>query len=217
MFNYQQIIHQPFVYLVDSPSHDDLFSGYSIGMALRDTLRAIKIPCFYTLATNKVNFERCLTYQLPETIRQMQPSPNISANPFIHLCMHGEPNGISLTDSTFVQWQNLRTLLLSHNQAKGFDPFVCMASCNGVNGSNMANAFDSAFNVLIGNTGQVLQSDVTVAYMSFYNHLFYKNANLEQAVTAMRAASGDQNFYYALGQTVKNQRLAEVQQVQSRW
>ncbi|MFQ2132916.1 hypothetical protein ACK34S_10455 [Aeromonas hydrophila] len=217
MINLQQIIQRPFVYLVDSPSHQDLYNGYSIGMALRDTLRAIRIPCFYTLATNKSNFEHCLNIHLPEAIRQMQPFPNINANPFIHLCMHGETNGISLTDNTFFDWSSLRALLLSHNYAKGFDPFVCMASCNGVNATNMANAFDSAFDVLIGNTGQVLQSDVTVAYMSFYNHLFYKGANLEQGVMAMRAASGDQNFYYALGQLVKNQRLAETQRTHGNW
>ena len=63
----------------------------------------------------------------------------------------------------------------------------------------------------IGNTGAVLQSDVTVAYMSFYNHLFYKAANFDQSVQAMRHASGDHNFYYAVGQQVKDQRIYEMQ------
>jgi hypothetical protein len=86
-----------------------------------------------------------------------------------------------------------------------------MASCNGFNATNMASAFDSAFNVLVGNTGAVLQSDVTVAYMSFYNHLFYKNASFDQAVSSMRLASGDHNFFYTFGEQVKNQRFSEMQ------
>lgn len=211
MLPVNQTINQPFVFLVDSPSHQDLYDGYSIGMALRDALRAVRIPCFYTLATSKESFESALRFRLQDSIRSMQPSQNINATPFIHLCMHGAPTGIALTDGSFLSWQELRNLLLAHNHAKGHDPYVCMASCNGFNATNMASAFDSAFNVLVGNTGAVLQSDVTVAYMSFYNHLFYKNASFDQAVGSMRLASGDHNFFYTFGEQVKNQRFSEMQ------
>lgn len=204
-----QVINQSFVFLVDSPSHLDLYDGYSIGMALRDALKALRIPCVYTLATNKENFQSALANRLSEAIRQMQPLANINAVPFVHLCMHGAPTGIGLTDGAFLSWQELRTLLISHNYAKGHDPYVCMASCNGFSATNMANAFDSAFSALIGNTGTVLQSDVTVAYMSLYNHLFYKRASFDQAVQAMRYASGDHNFFYAFGDQIKNQRFSE--------
>lgn len=215
MLNANQFIRvkvdQPFVFLVDSPSHNDLYDGYSIGMALRDALRAIRIPCFYTLTTNKENFQSSLVYRLPEAIRQMEQNTNVNAVPFVHFCMHGANEGIGLTDNSFLTWQELRSLLLSHNSVKGHDPYICMASCNGFNGTNMANAFDTAFNALIGNTSAVFQSDVTVAYMSFYNHLFNKFASFDQAVGAMRAASGDHNFYYAYGEQVKNQRFSEMQ------
>lgn len=211
MFPVNNVINRPFVFLVDSPSHYDLYDGYSIGMALRDGLRAIRVPCFYTLATCKSTFQSALSNRLPEAIAQMQPSANINAIPFIHLCMHGSPPGVGLTDGSFIDWRELRTLLLTHNHVKGRDPYVCMASCNGFSATNMVSAFDSAFNILIGNTGAVLQSDVTVAYMSLYNHLFYKYANFDQAVEAMRHASGDRNFYYAIGEQVKNQRVSEMQ------
>ena len=215
MFPMNQVVNQSFVFLVDSPSHHDLYDGYSIGMALRDALRALRIPCFYTLATSYENFQLALSTRLPEYIRQMQSSPNINATPFVHLCMHGAPSGVALTDGSFLSWQGLRGLLLAHNYTKGHDPYVCMASCNGFEATNMASAFDSAFSALIGNTGAVLQSDVTVAFMSFYNHLFYKQASFEQAVQAMRHASGDHNFYYTHGEQVKNKRFAEMQSLSS--
>lgn len=211
MFSANQVINQMFVFLVDSPSHHDLYDGYSIGMALRDALGALRIPCFYKLATSNENFQSALVTHLPESIRQMQPSSNINAIPFVHLCMHGAPMGVVLTDGSSLSWQELRDLLLAHNYAKGYDPYVCMASCNGFNATNMASAFDSAFSALIGNTGAVLQSDVTVAYLSSYNHLFYKRASFDQAVQAMRYASGDHNFHYIYGVQVKNQRFAEMQ------
>ncbi|MBF4232473.1 hypothetical protein EA848_17635 [Vibrio anguillarum] len=199
------------VFLVDSPSSVDLYEGYSIGMALRDALRAIRIPCFYTLATSTETFTNTFSQRLPTAIAEVQKTPNINAIPFVHLCMHGRPEGIALTDNSFIEWFSLRQMLLSHNNVKGFDPFVCMASCDGINAMNMNNAFDNAFHFLIGNSGKVLQSDVTVAYASFYNNVIYKNYTVEQAVQAMRVACGDNNFFYAHGETLKNQKFQQLQ------
>lgn len=206
-----QIVNQPMVFLVDSPSNVDLYDGYSIGMALRDALRAIRIPCFYTLATNAETFANTFSQRLPLAIAEVQKTPNVNAVPFVHLCMHGKSDGIGLTDGSFIDWLSLRRILLSHNYVKGFDPFVCMASCDGINATNMNNAFDNAFHFLIGNSGKVLQSDVTVAYASFYNNVIYKNYTVEQAVQAMRTACGDNNFFFAHGETLKNQKFQQLQ------
>ena len=206
----QQPMYQPFVYIVDSPSNNDLYDGYSIGMALRDTLRAIRIPCIYKLSTDFNTFQASLSIGLKEAISVFQVQSNLSSYPFIHLCTHGFENGIVLTNNTFIDWQQLKKLLLTHKSITGFEPYICMASCNGYQAINMANAFDKSFSVLIGNTGIVLQSDLMVAYLSFYNHLFYKSATFEQAVRAMRSASGNQNFYYALGDAIRRQKLAEI-------
>lgn len=200
----------PFVYIVDSPSSQDIFNGYSIGMALRDTLHAIRVPTFYTFASNRDMFEQAFQAKLQGAINQFQNVPSANAYPFIHLCMHGHNGGIGLTSNEFINWLDLRRILWSHNTIKGYDPLVCMASCNGIGGTSMAHAHDSAFNFLIGNTGAVLQSDVTVAYLAFYNHIFFKNATIDQAVTAMRAASGDNNFYYASGNDIRNKCLQAI-------
>lgn len=203
-------ITQPFVYIIDSPSSNDLYKGYSIGMALRDTLKAISIPCVYRLVTNKESFDKAMTDGLREAINEFQVQANIHSYPFIHFCMHGNLDGVGLTDTTFINWQQLRQSLVSHNFYKGYNPYVCMASCNGFDGTKMASAFDPAFAFLIGNTATVRQSDLTVAYMSFYNHIFFRQATFDQAVHAMRSASGDHNFYYDFGENIKNQKLALV-------
>lgn len=212
MNNFIQPSFFPFVFIVDSPSSQDLFNGYSIGMALRDTLNAIKIPCIYTLATNRQTFELALQHKLQQSISQYQTNSSINAYPFIHLCMHGEQQGIALTDNSYLSWSELRKNLFFHNQIKGYDPMVCMASCNGINASSMAHAYDSVFNVLIGNTEAVYQSDVTIAYLAFYNQIFNKNATINEAVTVMRNATGDHNFFYSIGEQLKNQRLQEILQ-----
>lgn len=186
----------PFVYIVDSLSSKDLFEGYSIAMALRDSLNAIGIPSVYTLATNKETFEKAFQSRLKESVN------HFNSIPMVHLCMHGdsEGRGIVLTDGTLINWFDLRNLLTFHQEPL----YLCMASCYGINAQSMANAYDSAFEFLVGNTGKVLASDVTVAYLSFYNHIFYKDATVEQAVEAMRAASGDRNFDCKIGTKIRN-------------
>ena len=149
--------------------------------------------------------------KLHDCVSEMQAfALTTDAVPLIHLCMHGANEGIGLTDGSFIDWRELRQLLISHNQIKGYDPFVCMASCNGIAASSMAHAYDSVFSYLIGNTGPVLQSDLTVAYLAFYNQIFVKGATVEQSVMTMKSASGDQNFYYASGQQIKNQKFYEL-------
>lgn len=141
----------------------------------------------------------------------MQPFfSTTDAIPLIHLCMHGANEGVALSDNTFINWPELRNLLASHNHIKGYDPFVCMASCNGIQASSMTHAYSSVFSFLIGNTGPVLQSDLTVAYLAFYNHLYWKRASVDQAVTAMKSASGDQNFYFSDGKQLQAQRFNEL-------
>ncbi|WP_199103899.1 hypothetical protein [Aquitalea sp. ASV11] len=201
----------PFVFIIDSPSPQDLFEGYTIGMALRDALKSIGVPHFYTLAVNREALSAAMGQKLQNCVNQMQPfALATDAVPLIHLCMHGANEGIGLTDGSFIYWQELRQLLISHNQIKGYDPFVCMASCNGIAASSMAHAYDSVFSYLIGNTGPVLQSDLTVAYLAFYNQIFTKRATVEQSVITMKSASGDQNFFYASGQQIRDQKFNEL-------
>lgn len=142
-----------FVYIIDSPSPHDLFEGYTIGMALRDALKAIRIPHFYTLAANREMLNSAMQSKLMNCIHEMQSYGQAAdAIPLIHLCMHGNNDGVGLTDKNdFLCWQELRHFLFSHNHIKGYDPFVCMASCNGINALNMAHAFDSVFSYLVGN------------------------------------------------------------------
>ncbi len=218
MFNNPVPQRSLFVFIIDSPSPQDLFEGYTIGMALRDALKAIKIPHFYTLATNKDALDQAMQSKLWTCGDQMQASQpgqqdgvSIDAVPLLHICMHGNDYGVGLTDGSFIEWQAFRNTLIAHNRIKGYDPFVCMASCNGIHASKMVHAYDSVFSYLIGNDRAAFQSDLTVAYLSFYNHMFWKRSTVDQAVSAMKAASGDYNFFYAVGQQIRNLRFQETQ------
>ncbi|WP_155724811.1 hypothetical protein [Stutzerimonas stutzeri] len=200
----------PFVFIVDSPSAEDLYGGYTIGMALRDALIAVKIPCEYKLTTDAQRFYTALNQGLHEAVVKRQTWPQTNAYPLLHLCMHGNTSGVAFTDGNLIGWSQLRQLLSAHDAIKGHPPFVCMASCNGFDAVHMASASDTPFSFLVGNTQIVGQSDLTVGYLAFYHQLVYRNANVEQAVIAMRAASGNHNFVYQTGEQVRNYKIQEM-------
>ena len=58
-------------------------------------------------------------------------------------------------------------------RATGTFQKLCFASCYGSYARSMANAYNPAFDFLIANHNAVLQSNVTVAFLAFYNSFFY--------------------------------------------
>jgi hypothetical protein len=89
-------------------------------MALRDVLRSISVPHFYTLAINRETLGTAIGQKLQRCVNQIQPfAQTTDAVPLIHLYMHGANEGIGLTDGSFIGWPELRQLLESHNQIKG--------------------------------------------------------------------------------------------------
>lgn len=200
----QQTQNFPYVFIVDSPSDDDIFNNRTIGMALKQTLESIQIPCTYVQVSSKITFEKAFKETLFNSITFYQKqisevkfdtnannlySINGNPQPIIHLCMHGNMSGISFTNNEFMYWHELRNLLFLHNQIKGYNPSVCMASCEGLNAASLINQNDSVFNFLIGNINPIFQRDLTVAYLAFYNHMFtISNPSLEEAVHKMNSS-----------------------------
>jgi len=104
--------------------------GKEIG--LRYTLKAIGVLLFYTLTVNKEALGATMKDKLQGCVNLMQAlAMQTDAIPLILLSMHVANEGIALTNNTFIRLQELKTLFLSYNYIKGYDPFVCIASYNG--------------------------------------------------------------------------------------
>ena len=201
-----------YVHIVDSPSAVDMAEGYSIGMALRDALKAIRIPHTYTFAANVELFKHSLVGTLHKSLCRERCSLNDIVLPFIHLCMHGNDGGVSFTDNSFYSWYNLKQDMFQVKNIIGNDPFLCMASCNGIKGIDMVDSSNKVFDFIVGNQGAVCQSDLTVGYLTFYHSLFHKGMNVDGAVSAMKAASSNGDFYYAVGEVIRQNVFRQMQE-----
>ena len=189
---------QGFVYVIESPADTDLLDGRTEGRSLCEALRLANIPHWYSLVTTSKTFEDSLGSRLSEALSRFNKPP------ILHLSMHGNNEGVALTNDEFLTWENLRRSLTPLTNAMAGGLLICMSSCFGGAGCRMAmhEEKDHPFWALVGNSGSALWSDAAVAYITFY-HLFFKGIPVEQCVERMCNASGDNNFMTFSGHSLK--------------
>lgn len=191
-------MNKGFVYIIESPSDSDLLDGRTEGRALCEALQIAEIPYYYNLVTTSATFTASIGDRLPEALKRF------NLLPIVHLSMHGNNDGVALTNGEFLSWGNLRILLAPLTNAMQGGLLICMSSCFGSSGCRMAmhGKNDQPFWALVGNSGSSQWADSSVAYVTFY-HLFFKDVPIEECVKRMRLASGDNNFIVSFGHMLK--------------
>ncbi|TXH72844.1 hypothetical protein [Thiobacillus sp.] len=187
-----------FVYVIESPADADLLDGRTEGKSLCEAFQLADIPYSYSLVTTPKTLEESLG---PRLIKALS---HFNQPPILHLSMHGNDEGVALTNGEFLTWANLRKLLTPLTNTMEGGLLICMSSCFGSSGCRMAmhEDTDHPFWALVGNSQTALWSDAAVAYITFY-HLFFKGVSVEQCLERMRSASGDNNFMVFSGLSIK--------------
>lgn len=196
-----------FVYVIESPSALDLLDGRTEGRALCEAISVSGIPYFYSLVTNKETLKIALADRLDTASHNFG-----SAVPVLHFSMHGNEHGVALTSGDFITWAELEFLLNDVNQkCNSTGMLLCMSTCHGIHAQRMAVAdlTRRPFWALVGNSFSTQWSDSAVAYIAFY-HRYFKGIGINDCVTAMKFASGDQNFYFTYGEDARRALCTET-------
>lgn len=187
-----------FVHIIESPSSSDLLDGRTEGRALGEALQLARIGFQYNLAVDRNAFQTAMGPRLLSAWRQF------NCPPVLHLSMHGNQEGVALSNRDFLAWNDLRQILLPLIRAMQGGLLVCMSSCEGAAAAMIAMHTDGepTFWGLVGNTRNAAWADAAVAYIAFY-HLFNKGFPIETCVESMKVASGDHNFVFNLGTSIQ--------------
>ncbi len=117
--------------------------------------------------------------------------------PILHISAHGDKNGIQLSNGHAIDWETLRDHLRPINRALSGTLVVCMSSCEGYMGVRMAmypEDPDLPYYALIGNGNKPTWAETAVAFATLY-HQLCRGEHISVAVEAMRAASGNDQFW----------------------
>jgi hypothetical protein len=135
--------------------------------------------------------------------------------PLLHISAHGDGFGIQLSDGYVMPWHQLREHLRPVNQALGGSLVVCMSSCEGYSGVQMAMTNEdpvSPYYALIGAGNKPTWSETAVGYATLY-HQLCRGELIAKAVEAMRAASGNETFWLEHAENSRNSYIEYINTV----
>ncbi|MEA5553280.1 hypothetical protein VB713_20275 [Anabaena cylindrica UHCC 0172] len=183
---------EAFVYIIESPSDEDMLDGLTEGRSLASALELAEIRYCYNLVTTKNSLNIALTQRLFNAIAEENKLP------ILHFSMHGNHQGIGLTDKEFIQWHELLPFIVKIKTFLGnysSDLLICMSSCYGSFANCMATMYPGniPFKFLIGNKESVPWNDAAVAYITFY-HLLFKGLHPYECKEIMCKASYNDKF-----------------------
>jgi hypothetical protein len=199
-----------FVFVVESPSPEDLYHGRSEGEIIRKAVNLNQIPCIVRTAVNLEAFEASLKIGLTEEMKTYK-----DLIPILHISAHGHSEGIQLSDGTVIPWSNLRQLLAPINTALNNSLLVCLSCCESYSGIRMAMFIEDEgypFYAIVANGEKPLWSDTAVAYSTFY-HLLSKGEFIINAVKAMQIASGNNAFWVKTAEQARQGYLEHIRSI----
>lgn len=184
-----------YVYIIESPSPRDLSDGRTEGNALCETFKLAGIKHSYSLAVNLDEFLRALA--LGEGLPFLDAYRKHGEEaPVLHLSMHGNTDGVQLTDGRILSWDDLRDILSPINSALPLGLMVTFSTCGGAASIRMSMSEDvnhKPFYVTVGSTREVPWDEALIAYAVFY-HNWFRELPAMECVKLMKAASGHSGF-----------------------
>ena len=193
----------PHIAIIESPKASDVAAGFVEGDALSAALKVMKVQHKYYPVANVAEMDRCMT--------QIAIDANITPGHtayfpmlFVHYSMHGNTDGIELTNGDFIPWQQLGDKLMNFAHASGriFPEVsagiltVCFSTCDGLYGGRMAvGRPQSPYYGIVGAKHKSNWRDSLTAFIAFYNCVCQPDAKLLEGVKRMNASIGKADLF----------------------
>lgn len=190
------------IYIFESPSTKDIIENRKEGNSLFAALKLFNIDCIYLEFDSNESLISA-TNKIAEDVnkRGIGKIPL----PYLHLSMHGNEDGIMLSNGDILNWMDLRTILMQLNHEVKFAKFdekvvsrfsLSMSACKGIYAYRMFNPNEclNPFWSLVGPISEIEWADSLTAFIVFYHSLIYKRNFIPEAIKRMNIAIGTNDF-----------------------
>lgn len=180
------------VYIIESPSADDLLVGREDGQSLETALQQAGIPVRKYVAVDQKRLANAFALVGTDILE------NSEYRPVIHVSAHGSDAGVGLTDGTFIPWESFRGVLIALNQAVSGNLILGMSACKGFHALKISSDNGAVpFGYVVGPTDDIGWQDSLIGFLVFYHQLIHKGRSPEDAERAMGPAAGlDRSAFY---------------------
>jgi len=201
-----ELIDMTKVYIIESPSKDDIEAGRNEGGALGKTLELATIDNEVFTISSLDEFKNALKV-MSEEINKIKGK---LGSVHLHFSMHGSDDGILLTDGTFLDWKKLHEVLKEFNDSikyielssglKIAPTYLSFSVCKGFSARAIKELGDeSPYTALIGPTEPVEWADSLLAYSIFFHNAILKKTGTTKALKNMNETVGLDNVFRADG------------------
>lgn len=192
------------VYVIESPSSEDLFSDINEGEILLKTLHLLGLTTIKRITVNSGLFEKALKeeiFTLSEYFKKV---------PVLHISAHGDKRGLCLTDGSIVSWGKLKEYISPINKEFKDSLIVCLSACESWSGCEMAMCSGiRPFFYIIGSIGRPSWRETVVGFTTFYN-LLIKMYKFDEMINTMNLAAGGKYFVGAIAKKVQTAYLNKI-------
>lgn len=197
-----ELIDMTKVYIIESPSMMDIIDKNKEGDALGKTLDLAKIE--------NMSFEVSDIETLRIAYRRISEDVELYKSNWggihLHFSMHGNNDGVALTDKTFLDWQTFYYLLKEFNDAIGYiqlpsglkisPTYLAFSVCHGFEAKTIREfGEESPYTGLIGPTRPVAWSDSLLAFSIFYHNTILKKSGVLIAIENMNNVLGERDLF----------------------
>jgi hypothetical protein len=187
------------IYLIESPSAEDLLVGRNEGDSLIRVLKLAEIDVVYFMAINAEMFDKA--FGLIGTAILNQPDIG-TAMPIIHVSAHGSDDGIELSDGDVILWDKLTDLFEKLHKIIGpvnIPPplpqgvpkvTLCLSSCSAFSAYRKAAPRPTPFQAIVGPIRDIGWCESMLAFASFYYTTNTLRKSYASAVMCMNFANG---------------------------
>jgi hypothetical protein len=192
---------KPFlIYIIESPSNDDLLLNQREGDSLSRILELCKIPNRLFTVIDIKSLENAIQIIKDDYIqtRKTRTGPLL---PLIHLSCHGNDQQIGLSNGERLNYKVLleefSCIGSAFSDIDTINPLhISMSSCFGLYAINEDfKDRPSPFAILIGSENEIGWTDSLIAYAAFYNSFIYNDHDINQAMKCMNSSIGDERLF----------------------
>lgn len=188
------------VYVIESPSPEDMLERRDEGEALAQTLRLAGIEVHYFLAVSEEMVEAAFD-KIPAIVKAR--ADWAVAMPWIHLSAHGYAEGLELTDGQTLYWPVLTRLLEKLHKSIGPvllpseyiqtmpKAALSLSSCGAFDNYRNSVATELPVQSLVGTDRDVGWCQSLIAFSTFYYQALFQRIGVRRAVEIMNIAAGD--------------------------
>src|SRR6185436_6264506 len=190
------------IFIIESPSKDDIVSGKREGVALSEmlTLARIQNSCF------TVEDKDTLTKILGQIADEFRSRKMEWAAIYLHFSLHGNKEGVGLTNNEFIDWKEFHKTIKHFNEAIGylqvskfpkFAPInLHFSACEGFSATTIKDlGEESPYISLVGPTCAVDWADSLMAFSVYYHAIIHKKTGMRRGVEIMNLVNGFDNIF----------------------